>query len=562
MKKLRWQLIIIFLTGLVVGILLLAEQPAAQPGIAPEPVKGGIYTEALVGSVKRLNPVLDFNNPADHDINRLIFSGLLRFDGRGVPQKDMVETWGVSKDGTLYNLTLRPGMLWHDGKPVTSDDVLFTIDLLRNGGSVVPADIQNLWKNVKVKSLSETTLQFQLPEPFAPFLDYLTFGVLPKHLLNDQSFDELTNSPFNLQPVGSGPYRFDRLISENGQITGVVLAAFNKYYDKKPYIDQIVFRLYPESAVAMQAYRDGAVQGISEISDDILKSALAEQNLAFYSGRKPELAIILFNLKNTEKPFFQDATIRKTLLMGLNRQWMIDHILNGQAFIATGPIFPDSWAFYSGLKQVDFDADAAKNILKNAGYVLSGEKDTVRQKDKVELSFKLIYPDDDLHRKLAEAIQKDWANLNVGIELEAVPYDQLVNDRLGQRDFEAALVDLNLARTPDPDPYPFWDQAQATGGQNYSQWDNRVASEYLEQARITIDMDERIKLYRNFQVIFDDELPALPLFYPVYTYAVDKQVQGVRMGPLIDRSDRMATILDWFLVTKRPTPGFTQTPGK
>lgn len=563
MKKLRWQLIIIFLTGLVVGILLLAEQPAAQqPGTAPEPVKGGIYTEALVGSVKRLNPVLDFNNPADHDINRLIFSRLLRFDGRGVPQKDMAETWGVSQDGTLYNLTLRPGMLWHDGKPVTSDDVLFTIGLLKNGGSVVPADIQALWKDVKVKRLSETVLQFQLPEPFAPFLDYLTFGVLPKHLLDGQSIDELTNSPFNLQPVGSGPYRFDRLISENGQITGVVLAAYNKYYDKKPYIDQIVFRLYPESAAAMQAYRDGAVQGISEISNDILKSALAEPNLAFYTGRKPELAMILFNLKNTEKPFFQDATIRKTLLLGLNRQWMIDHILDGQAFLATGPIFPNSWAFYSGLKQVDFNADAAKNTLKNAGYVLSSEKDTIRKKDAVELSFTLIYPDDDQHRKLAEAIQKDWANLNVGVEIEAVPYDELVNDRLGQRDFETALVDINLARTPDPDPYPFWDQAQATGGQNYSQWDNRVASEYLEQARITTDMSERINLYRNFQVIFDDELPALPLFYPVYTYAVDKQVQGVRMGPLIDRSDRMATILDWFLVAQRPTQGITQTPGK
>ena len=124
------------------------------------------------------------------------------------------------------------------------------------------------------------------------------------------------------------------------------------------------------------------------------------------------------------------------------------------------------------------------------------------------------------------------------------------------------MVDLNLARTPDPDPYPFWDQAQATGGQNYSQWDNRVASEYLEQARITIDMAERTNFYRNFQVIFDDAMPALPLFYPVYTYAVDKQVQGVRMGPLIDRSDRMATIQDWFLAIKRPTPGITQTPGE
>jgi peptide/nickel transport system substrate-binding protein len=563
MKKLRWQLVIIFLTGLVVGVLLLAEQPSTQQtGTAPEPVKGGVYTEAMVGSVKRLNPILDYNNSVDHDINRLIFSGLLRFDAQGIPQKDLVDSWGVSKTGTLYNLNLRKDIFWHDGKPVTSDDVLFTINLLKNGGSVVPADIQALWKDVKVRKLSDTAIQFQLPEPFAPFLDYLTFGVLPKHLLDGQSIDELTNSPFNLEPVGSGPYKFDHLLSENGQINGVVLSAFNKYYDKKPFIDQVVFRLYPESVDAMQAYRDGVVQGISEVTDDVLETALTEENLALYTGRKPELSMILFNLKNTEKPFFQDATIRKALLQGLNRQWMINHILNGQAIIANGPIFPDSWAFYNGLQPVNFDTNVAKTILKNAGYVLSGDKDTTLKKDNIELSFKLIYPDDEQHGQLAEAIQKDWANLNVGVDLEAVPYDQLVNERLAQRDFDAALVDLNLARTPDPDPYPFWDQAQATGGQNYSQWDNRVASEYLEQARITPDMSERINLYRNFQVVFDDEMPALPLFYPVYTYGVDRQMQGVRMGPLIDRSDRLATIQDWFLATKRPTPGVTMTPGE
>jgi peptide/nickel transport system substrate-binding protein len=156
MKKLRWQLIIIFLTGLVVGVLLLGEQPAVQPNQAPRPVRGGIYTEALVGSMQRLNPVLDFNNPVDHDINRLIFSGLLHFDDRGVPQRDMAESWGVSKDGTLYNFTLQKGIQWQDGQPVTSDDVIFTIELLRTNNDIVPGDIQSLWKDVKVVRLSVT----------------------------------------------------------------------------------------------------------------------------------------------------------------------------------------------------------------------------------------------------------------------------------------------------------------------------------------------------------------------------------------------------------------------
>jgi peptide/nickel transport system substrate-binding protein len=152
---------------------------------------------------------------------------------------------------------------------------------------------------------------------------------------------------------------------------------------------------------------------------------------------------------------------------------------------------------------------------------------------------------------VAQAVQRDWLRLGVQVTLRAVPYDQLVADYLGTRLYQAALVDLNLTRSPDPDPYPFWHEAQAQSGQNYSGWNDRQASEYLESARVVSDMSERTRFYRNFQVRFNLELPALPLFYPVYTYAVDSEVQGVRMGPLFDPSDRYATVTSWFLLARR-----------
>ena len=117
--------------------------------------------------------------------------------------------------------------------------------------------------------------------------------------------------------------------------------------------------------------------------------------------------------------------------------------------------------------------------------------------------------------------------------------------------YQAALVDLNLANYPDPDPYPFWDSVQATGGQNYSQWDDRMASEYLENARVTVDIGERTRLYHNFQVLFARELPALPLFYPVYNYGVSEEIQGVRLGPIFEISDRFSRVTDWYLVSQR-----------
>lgn len=548
MKKLRWQLLIIFLTGLVVGILLLGEQPKTiSPLDTPVPVKGGVYTEALVGSLMRLNPLLNTYNPPDREVTRLIFSGLLRFNSNGAPQPDLAETWGYTQDGTIYNINLRKEAKWHDGQPVTADDVLFTVDLLRKGSDIIPVDLQDFWKDIEVVKLSDQALQFRLPEPFAPFPDYLTFGILPKHLLDGKTIDAMIDLNFNIQPVGSGPYQFSHLDVEDGAITGITLASFKDYYGEKPYIDEMVFRYYPDSAAAMQAYRDGQVQGIGNVTADILPDVLAEPKLSIFTARQPELSMVMFNLKNQETAFLQDAKVRQALLVGLNRQAIIDRVLKGQAVIADGPILPGTWAYYDELKRTDFDPDAARAMLKDAGFTLANEGDVVRKKEEVALRFELVYPDDEQHQAVAELIRSNWKDLGAEVTLQPVPYESLLKDHLEQRDYQAALVDLNLSRLPDPDPYPFWDQGQATGGQNYTQWENRIGSEYLEQARVMVDMLERAKFYRNFQIIFNQELPALPLYYPVYTYAVDREVRGVRVGPLFDAGDRFSNVTEWFL---------------
>lgn len=551
MKKFRWQLIIIFLTGLVVGILLLREQPVVLPFQEPEPVQGGSYTEAVIGSIQRLNPVLDTYHAADRDIDRLIYSRLVTFDDRGLPQPDLAESWGVSADGTVYNITLKADVKWHDGQPLTSDDVLFTIEMMRAGEGVVPDDLRSFWNDVEVVIFDEQNFQFRLPEPFAPFLDYLAFGILPRHLLGSLTFVEMVDAPFNLQPVGSGPYRFNGLYVEDSAILGVELVANEDYYDQPPFIEKMIFRYYADGSAALQAYREGEVQGIGGIPVEVLPEALKETTLSIYSSRLPEMTLVLFNLQDDSVPFLQESVVRRALLMGINRQYMIDKVFQGQGILADGPIFPGTWAYNESQERVPYDPAWAIDLLRAEDYNLTGVEGTVRVKDDVSMEFSMIYPDTLQHKAMAEQIQSDWAAMGVKVNLEAVPYDQLVLDRLTNRTFQAALVDLNLARTPDPDPYPFWDSVQATGGQNYSQWDDRMASEYLENARVTIDIAERARLYRNFQVLFARELPALPLFYPVFNYGVNEEIQGVRMGPLFDTSDRFLTIQDWYLVSER-----------
>ncbi len=550
MRRLRWQILVVLVTLVVVAILLVSQQPIVTTN-AITPSRGGVYSEALIGSLGRLNPLLDWNNPPDRDVDHLIFSGLMRFDAKGQPQTDLAESWGATPDGTVYNFTLRPNAEWQDGTPVTSDDVIFTINLIKSN-SLFPQDIKDMWNQIEVTKLDEENLKFTLPEPFAPFLDYLTFGVLPQHLLGSIPPEQLASADFNINPVGSGPYKFDQLIVSNGQIKGVVLSVNDNYYGDKPYITQVVFRYYPDSSSAFDAYKQGEVLGVSQLTPDVLSQALEEPGLNVYTSSLPQISIILLNLNNNEVPFFQNANVRRALMLGLNRDYIISTLLKGEGIVADGPILPGSWAHYDGIEHIPYEPDTAISMLKGEGYVIPSSGGTVRSKDGVALNFVLLYPNDPLNNKIAQVVQQEWLQIGVQVNLQGMPLDQLMSGALGPRSYQAALVDLNLARTPDPDPYPFWHQSEATGGQNYSQWDNRSASEYLEQARTETDFTVRARLYRNFQVVFTKDLPSLPLYYPVYSYGIDAQVRGVQIAPaLYDTSDRLSFLDQWYLVARR-----------
>ena len=554
-------MVVVVALGIVAVLLVSQQTPSITGSILPQPEQGGIYTEGLVGSLGRLNPLLDYNNPADRDVDRLLFSGLVKFDERGLPQADLAEAWGVAQDGTVYNFSIRPDAVWHDGTPVTSDDVIFTIERMKGAGSLYPQDIKDLWSKIEVTRLNEKNLKFTLPEPFVPFMDYLTFGVLPKHLLESVPPEQMADAEFNINPVGSGPYRFDQLLVEDEQIAGVVLNLNPNYYGTPPFIEQVVFRYYPTSAEAMDAYRQGDVLSVSQITPDVLGAALEEPNLSVYTSRLPRMGMVLLNLNNPEVAFLQNPKVRRALMLAINRPYLINTYLQGQAIVANGPILPNSWAYHDGTEQFPYDPEEAINLLKSEGYVIPAAGGEIRAKEGTQLSFTMMHPDDLTHTSIAQTIRDEWAEIGVQVELQPVPYDTLVRESLTSRAYQAALVDLDLSRTPDPDPYPFWHQAEAAGGQNYAQWDNRAASEYLEQARVTADYTLRERLYRNFQVVFGKELPALPLYVPVYSYGVDSQVEGVQVGALYDPSDRLTTFQKWYLLTRRaleqtdvPTP--------
>jgi peptide/nickel transport system substrate-binding protein len=557
MRRIRWQLLIAF-GGLLLLFGYLVGQSPTEERIAPEPIAGGTYREALIGMVSRLNPILDSYNQVDRDINRLLYRGLIQFDSRGIPQPDLAESWAVSADATLYTFTLRSDATWHDGEPVRSDDVIYTFSKFQEDGFPGPSDLHNIWEDIKFVQLDERTVQFQLPEPFAPFLDFVSLGLLPDHLLRGVAADELVDHPFNIQPIGSGPYQFDRYILEDEGIVGVRLIAFDNFYEGRPFLDEIEFYLYPDEGRALQAYLNDDVMGIGQVGSGVLERVLETPDLNLHSGSLPSLNLVFLNHNNAEKPFFAEKLFRQALLKAINRQWIIDNILDGQAIVAPGPIFPGTWAFLDSLRSITFNTKQAEELLEQLGWevpsgTIHGTPEYVRTKDDVTLSFDLVHAMDPIQTAVAESLRQSWQF--VGIQVNLIPADEsaILDEYLEPRNFDVVLISINYGRYPDPDPYPFWHDSQVETGQNYGGFSDRNIGIWLEKARTTPDLLERADLYKNFQFRFQDQVPALLLYSPVFSYAIDSQVQGVRIGTIHDPSDRFANITEWYIRFRRPS---------
>ena len=364
------------------------------------------------------------------------------------------------------------------------------------------------------------------------------------------SLDQIIDDPYNLAPVGTGPFRFQRLLVENDRIVGVVLEAFEGYFLDRPYLDEFIFRYYPTSEEALAAYQNGEVEGVGDVDPSILSQVLAEPELSIYTAREPLLTMVYLNLDNAEVGFLQNSDFRMALMESIDRDLIIERIYGGQAVKANGPIMPGTWAYYNDLEVIDYDALQAQTLFGATGATLDSETNGYVTEDGLDVAVTLLHPDTAVHTQMAELIKADWEALGVSVTLVAKPYDDVLAD-LAARTYQTALVDINLTRSPDPDPYPLWGQAQIQNGQNYAEWDNRSASEYLEQGRMTVDMAERQMLYRNFQVLFMREMPSLPLFYPVYTYAASADINGINFGPIFEPGDRFNSVHEWYILSGR-----------
>lgn len=544
-RTVRWQTLLIGAGMALVAILLT--YLALTYTTTTVPTVGGTYVEGVAGTPYAINPLLSAYNDADKDLCALIFSGLTRFNSQGEVEPDLAQGWETSLDGLTYVFHLRTGVRWHDGAPFTADDVIFTIGLLQDPDYPGPPDIGNLWRTVRVEKEDGYTVRFTLSEPFSPFLDYTTVGLLPAHLLEGIRAADLPGLDFNLSPVGTGPFQIEEVQVEEGEITSILLRGCPHYYRPGPLLEHVRFRFYPSYQSAFRAYQAGEVEGVGQVTLENLPQA-RDEDLDLYSAQMARYVLIFLNLaREDELPFFQGQEVRQALLYGLDREGLVEQLLDGQGIVAHSPIVANTWAYDKEIRQYSYDPEQARALLDEAGWTLPPGA-FARNKGGQPLAFTLLASTDPIQAAVAEEVARQWNELDLRVTVViSSPLD--VRDALERRDYQAALVEL--AVPGDPDPYPLWHQTQITMGQNYAGLDQRRISEIIETARITVDPTQRAVLYHQFQELFAEEVPAILLYHPVYTYGVSRKVHGVQIGPLMSPCDRFATANRWYVVTRR-----------
>lgn len=350
-----------------------------------KPAEGGIFIEGVVGSPRFINPVYGSNNDVDRDLTELIFSGLMKYDFKEGLVPDLAKSYEILEDGKVYEFYLKENLLWHDDKPLTADDIIFTIKTIQN--SEIKSPLRANWLGVEMEKISDSAIRFRLKNPSAVFLDYLTLKIIPEHIWKDISPQNFPLSVYNLKPVGSGFYKLKNLVqNEEGKIVSLELIRNPSYYGKEPNLQQISFRFFDNEENLIKAAGEDKINGFSLLSNgEKLQSSLqpltALDSYNIYNFVLPRYFAVFFNLSSSNggSKALSEKEIRQALNYGVNKEEIIEKVLEDEALqsaysspkrslIIDSPILPEIYGFKEPEKIYQFDLEKAKELLEKVGF--------------------------------------------------------------------------------------------------------------------------------------------------------------------------------------------------
>ena len=509
------------------------------PAIGGAPAYGDTFIQASIGDIGGLIPSLT-SDQSSHEVGGMIYDGLVKLDRDFKMVPSMAESWTYSRDCLEVTFKLRRDVKWHDGRPFTADDVLFTYQTMINPKT--PAPFKEGFLLVKdVQAPDPYTVRVTYDKPYARAVETWGTYVLPKHLL--QSFAEagtLRESPQNSRPVGTGPYRFQEW--RPGE--KVVLVANPDYYEGRPYLSRIVYRVIPSQATIFLELKAKGVDYASSLTG--IQYARQTEYPAFRKAyqkfRYPGsgYTFVGFNLKD---PRFADLRVRQAFAHAINKQELIDGVRLGLAREATGPIRPGTWAYTDDVKRFPYDPEKAKALLAEAGWKDRDGDGLIEDRDGKPFTLTIrTNQGNDERKKIAELIQQRFKEIGIQVDIQLIEWAAFIKEFVKPRRFE--VVVLGLGSGTDPDQFVVWHSSQRGPDQmNRTGYANPEVDRLLELGRSSCVQEERVQYYHRIQQILAEDLPMIFLYTADALPVVAARVRGVSPAP----SGILHNFTEWFV---------------
>ncbi len=544
-----------FVTGWVLLIILLGAGLIVQVrALSPyyqeiKPVDGGIYSEGILGTFTTVNP-LYATGSVDTSISKLLFAGLMKYNSKNQLVSDMASSVAADDSGLNYTVKLRDDVFWHDGRPVTSDDVIFTYQLIQNPDAKSP--LRTNWQGTKLVKKDDKTLIFTLPHPLSSFPHLLTNGIVPQHILGKITPSQLRTVSFNTtSPVGSGPFKWDSI-----QISGqtpetreeqIGLSANARYHDGSPKIDRFIVKaIHTEQSLTNQfnGKQIDAMVGLDNFPESV------QHNLSITEYDIPINGEAMVFFKSSSEAL-KDKTVRQALTKATDHKELLDGI--GYPVISVNsPLLPSHLGYAKDITQLPTNIAEANAMLDQAGYVKDDKG--FRTKDGKELSFQLYSRNSSEYAYVTQILQKDWRAIGVNVNV-VLQSDTDLQSTIALHNYDALLYGITLGS--DPDIYAYWHSSQAdvrsSNRLNFAEFKSKVADAALEGGRTRSDPVLRAAKYRPFLTAWRDEAPAVALYQPRFLYITRGKVYGLDPTVVNTATDRYANVQNWQIRTERVT---------
>ena len=500
------------------------EQGSARPG--EKPAYGDTFIESLTGNISGLIPNV-LSDSASFEIGSMLYSGLITRDKDLNIIGELAESWTFSQDCLDLTFNLRRNVRWHDGRPFTAADVVFTYETMIHPKT--PTAYREDFKAVaEVAAPDPYTLRVRYKQPYAKALQSWGLWMLPRHLLESYVREgRLREAPQNRSnPVGTGAYRFGEW--KPGE--KVVLVANPDYFEGRPHLGRVVYRIIPSQATIFLELK---AKGVDAAGLTALQFKRQTEYPAFrkayhkYEYPANAYTYLGFNLKD---PRFADRRVRQAIAHAINKRELIDGVLLGLGREATGPYKPGTWAHNPDVPTYPYDMAKARALLAAAGWTETNADGVLVRNDQPFTFELLTNQGNDERKKVAEIVQASLKELGIQVDIRVIEWASLLKEYIKKRRFEAIILGWGIGL--DPDQYEIWHSSKTGPDElNHISYANPEVDALLEQGRTSCRQAERKKFYDRLQTILAEDQPIVFLYFRDALPVVSSRVRGIVPAP-------------------------------